>query len=621
MATRETLAARAESAASAEDIYNLAREALDAPADFGYAKELLSGAAFTGAADAKSFLDDTAGGAMFTKDFVALAIGFKALGDAGQADAMLGQGADFAMAGDEKMAVGMGQLLVTGDAAGAVKSLGGALKEISSTDELYALAQVVGSEIKDAAAGLLGDIYDKIKAKAGRAGDFARLAKSIAQDLGDKVKASSVIKEAAEKYSSPSDLISLSGVLGEIDASAAGELYSKALESAKDFIAVKQVLAAAKDNVEFTKAVLAKGAEIATASPELLELAAVSAAIGDKAGAVALLGRAEELVANLDDMRKVVEAAEQYVADDTARVAGLKERLAKREANQAKYVEFQNEEAKVTTVKQFIGLADRVLADLEDKAYAGKLLGSAEAMLRESGFHFSRFKNLILAVDRLGDKAWLGKLLDESAASASDFVWFREVVLTAARELKDAEFGKAKAKDYLTARAGQGGDNPYDFTKLAETVRDAMGDAGWAAQLLGDAAGRAKDHYALAYIGKLYRDLGDAAGAKTQFDKAVAACASGEACVQLASRLKSDGMADADLGALMDACGAKLSSAGDKLRWAEGVADLLLDADWAAKAYAAIAGSFTDEVGKKRLARSQQMRLGYRFFGPGVQAH
>lgn len=621
MATRETLAPRAAQAASAEDIYNLAREALDAPADFGYAKELLSGAGFTGAADAKSFLDDTAGSAMFTKDFVALAIGFKALGDAGQADAMLSQGADFAMAGDEKMAVGMGQLLVTGDAAGAVKSLGGALKEISSTDELYALAQVVGSEIKDAAAGLLGDIYDKIKAKAGRAGDFARLAKSIAQDLGDKVKASSVIKEAAEKYGSPSDLISLSGVLGEFDASAAGELYSKALESAKDFIAVKQVLAAAKDNVEFTKAVLAKGAEIATASPELLELAAVSAAIGDKAGAVALLGRAEELVANLDDMRKVVEAAEQYVADDAARVAGLKDRLAKREANQAKYVEFQNEEAKVTTVKQFIGLADRVLAELEDKAYAGKLLGSAEAMLRESGFHFSRFKNLILAVDRLGDKAWLGKLLDESVASSSDFVWFREVVLTAARELKDAAFGKAKAKDYLSARAGQGGDNPYDYTKLAETVRDALGDAGWATQLLGDAAGRAKDHYALAYIGKLYRDLGDAAGAKAQFDKAVAACASGEACVQLARRLKDDGMSAADLGALMDACGAKLASANDKLRWAEGVADLLLDADWAAKAYAAIAGSFTDEVGKKRLARSQQMRLGYRFFGPGVQAH
>ncbi len=621
MATRETLAPRAAQAGSAEDIYNLAREALDAPADFGYAKELLSGPAFTGAADAKAFLDDTAGGAMFTKDFVALAIGFKALGDGGQADAMLQQGQDFAMAGDEKMAVGMGLLLVTGDAAGAVKALGGALKEISSTDELYGLAQVVGGEIKEAASGLLHEVYDKIKAKAGRAADFARLAKSIAQDLGDKVKAAAVIQEGADKYSSPADLISLSSVLGEIDASAAGALYNKALETAKDFIAVKQVLESAKDNAEFTKAVLAKGAEIATTAPEFLELVAVSAAIGDAAGVAALLTRAEESIANLDEMRRVVDAAGQFAAGDAERLARLQDKLAKREANQAKYVEIQNEEGKATTVKQFIALADRVMAELQDAAYAAKLLSAAETMLRESGFHFSRFKQLILAVDRLGDKAWLGKLLDESIASAADFVWFREVVLTAARELQDAEFGRAKAKDYLAARAGQASDNPYDYTKLAETVRDALADAGWAATLLGDAAGRAKDHYALAYIGKLYRDLGDGASAQAQFDKAVAACTSGEACVQLASRLKADGMAPAALAALMDACGGKLASATDKLRWVEGVADLLLDADWAAKAYAGIAGSFTDEVGKKRLERSRQMRLGYRFFGPGVQAH
>jgi hypothetical protein len=101
----------------------------------------------------------------------------------------------------------------------------------------------------------------------------------------------------------------------------------------------------------------------------------------------------------------------------------------------------------------------------------------------------------------------------------------------------------------------------------------------------------------------------------------VEACANGEACVQLASRLNNLEMSKADIGALMAGCAAKLSSAGDKLRWAEGVADLLLDQDWADKAYATIAGGFTDEIGKKRLARSQQMRTGYRFFGPGVQAH
>jgi hypothetical protein len=64
-----------------------------------------------------------------------------------------------------------------------------------------------------------------------------------------------------------------------------------------------------------------------------------------------------------------------------------------------------------------------------------------------------------------------------------------------------------------------------------------------------------------------------------------------------------------------------MSSVNDKLRWAEGVADLLLDGAWADKAYTAIAASFSSATDKKRLEVSRQMRRGYRFFGPGVQAH
>ena len=62
----------------------------------------------------------------------------------------LGQGGDFAMSGEEKVAVGVGQMLVSGDAAAAVKTLTGALKEISTTEELYALGKVVACDIKDA---------------------------------------------------------------------------------------------------------------------------------------------------------------------------------------------------------------------------------------------------------------------------------------------------------------------------------------------------------------------------------------------------------------------------------------------------------------------------------------
>jgi hypothetical protein len=108
MATRDTLAAKAAACTSAANLFAIARDAFEAPADMGYAKELLTSAAFTGDAGAKAALDKVAGDAMFTKDFVTLAIGYQALGDAAKAKEMLGQGADFAMDGSEKVAVGMG---------------------------------------------------------------------------------------------------------------------------------------------------------------------------------------------------------------------------------------------------------------------------------------------------------------------------------------------------------------------------------------------------------------------------------------------------------------------------------------------------------------------------------
>ena len=619
MATRETLEPRVAGAAGAEDLYNLAREAFDSPADMGFAKEILARPEFTGDAGAAGFLDDTAGGAMFTNDFVALAMGFQALGDAGKAGDMLQQGQDFAMSGEEKVAVGVAQMLVLGDAAAATKSLTSALKEISATEELYGLAKVVACDIKDSA--LAAQIYDKIKAKAGRAADFARLAKTAAADMGDTALAAGIISEGADKFTAPADLIVLSGAMGEIDPTAAGALYDKALASAKDFTALMQVLDAAKGNAEFTKAVLTKAGTVASASSDLIKLADVYAELGDAAGVAEMVSKAEDGVANLDEMRKVVDAVNKHLSGDADRVARVADKLTKREANQAKYVEIQNEEAKCKTAKQMIAIADRILAELQDNSYAGKLLSAAEAMLRADGFHFSRFKPLILAVDRLGDKPWLTRLLDQSVASAEDFVWFREIIMTAAREFKDADFGKAQAKSMLDARVGQSGENPYDWTKLAETAQTALGDAGWASNLLAEAAKRAKDHFSLAQIGKLYSDLGDVSTSQAVYAKAAESCTTAEACLQLANRMKGNGLASGEIAGYMDLCGAKLSSAADKLTWAEGVSDLLLDGAWAEKAYASIAGAFSDGVGGKRLALSRQIRTGYRFFGPGVQAH
>ena len=81
-------------------------------------------------------------------------------------------------------------------------------------------------------------------------------------------------------------------------------------------------------------------------------------------------------------LRFVEDLTQAEIAERVARVA---DKLAKREANQAKYVEIQNAEAQCKTAKQFIALADRSVAELDDKAYAGKMLAAAQARVARAG--------------------------------------------------------------------------------------------------------------------------------------------------------------------------------------------------------------------------------------------
>jgi len=152
-------------------------------------------------------------------------------------------------------------------------------------------------------------------------------------------------------------------------------------------------------------------------------------------------------------------------------------------------------------------------------------------------------------------------------------------------------------------------------------VLEALNDRDWAARLLDEAAARAKDHFALAHVGKLYRDMGDEDKAQALFTRAVQSCVSADQCLQLARRMKVYELPASQIVPVMDACAQVLKTPADKLAWAEGVADLLLDQDWARKAYASIERDFVAEADRKRFELSRQIRLGYRFFGPGVQAH
>lgn len=605
MATRDTLSPKESACSSGADYAALAQEALQEPADTAYAKELV---------------DRVADDCQFTKDLAAVAIVYKLLGDQERAEELLQTAEDYCMSGEEQVYLAEAKMRILGDKDGAAAALDKALKETNNLDPLIELgrqAMVMMGENSFAKK-----VYEKAESKISRAVEYTKLAGAAVEHLLDKDYAGAILEKAAAKMSNVGDLLSLAGETAKTlgDPARAKALYQRALDGASDFNAVKSLLDAAKaiGETEFIQAVLKKGGDIATATSEFIELARGMKATGDTGGAATLMDSAENAVASLDEMQKVVEAAKTDFSDDAERLSRVQTKLDKRAANQAKYVAFGKQEDLSDTPKKLFALTDQVMAELEDPFYAAKLLGKVEAMLNEGDYQFQRARPLILAVDKhLNDAAWLTRLLDQAATKSTDFTQFKDVIHTAAAEMKNQQIGREKARAYLQQREAALKANPnagvYDITKLAQAILLDLQDSAWATAVLNTAQAAAKDHYALAHIGSIMSQGGDTAGAEAMFMNAAKACSNAEACAQLVTRLKSYNLDAALVRKAYEACGSALTDTTDKLRWVEGIADELKDKAWASEAYAAIESQFGGES-KLRFDVSRMNRVGDEFY-------
>ncbi len=605
MATRDILSSKESACSSGADYAALALEALQEPADAAYAKELV---------------DKVADDCQFTKDLAAVAIVYKALGDQARAEELLQTAEDYCMSGEEQVYLAEGKMKILGDKDGAAAALDKALKETNNLDPLIELGkqamQIMGEN------SFAKKVYEKAESKISRAVEYTKLAAASVEHLLDKDYAGAILEKAAAKMTNVGDLLSLAGETAKTlgDPAKAKALYQRALDGAADFNAVKSLLDAAKSigETEFMQSVLKKGGELATATEQFIDLARGLKSTGDAVGAATLMDQAENAVASLDEMSKVVDAAKTDFSDDADRLTRVQSKYDKRAANQARYVEFGKQEDLADTPKKLFALADAVMAELEDPFYAAKLLGKVEAMLDEGAYQFLRYRPLILAVDKhVNDAAWVGRLLDNAAAKSGDFVWFKEVVKTAATALKNKELGREKARAYVQQReAGiqaNAAASAYDYTKLAELVIADIGDAAWGAKLLAEAKAKAADHYALAHIAALMDKGGDSAGAESVLMQAAQSCGGAEACIQLATRLKAGGIGADLVRKVYDACGKTLTSGVDRLRWVEGIVDELKNKAWASEAYAAIESQFSG-ADKLRFDVSRMNRVGDEFY-------
>ena len=605
MATRDTLSPKEAQCSGGADYAALAMEALQEPADVAYAKELM---------------DRVAGDCQFTKDLAACAIVYKALGDQARAEELLGTAEDYCMSGEEQVALAEAKFKVLGDKAAAVGAYEKALKETGNLDQLIDLAKNVMNVIADSA--FAKKVLEKAEAKISRAVEFSKLAAASAEHMLDKDYAAAIFNKAADKLSSVPDLLSLASEVTKTlgDPARAKALYQRALEGAADFAAAKSLIEAAKQagDSAFMQEALKRAGNLASATAEYIELAAGLAGVGDKPGAAALLDKAEDAVAGLDEMQKLVDAVQAHLADDLERVTRVKAKLEKRQTNHTRYLEFQQLEKDATSVKQFLALAGRVKTELEDPFYAAKLIESAEKLLDGTGYQFSRYKPVIQSVDKnLDNTDWLSRLLDRAEENATDFISFKDMVVTSAH-LHHRELGVSKARAYLAARESTLGQDAnasvYDYAKLAEASFAATQDADAAGRILEGARGQAKDHFALTHLGRLYASMGSTSKADELFAAAAASCKSGDACIQFIDRLKGYALPADALHKWYVACGQGLSNPADKLRWAEGIADALNDKAWATQVYGELAGQFNGSDAA-RFEHSRRSHADMSFYG------
>ncbi|MEJ2685706.1 MAG: hypothetical protein P8124_00615 [Gammaproteobacteria bacterium] len=352
---------------------------------------------------------------------------------------------------------------------------------------------------------------------------------------------------------------------------------------------------------------------------DYMAVAEGAVAAGDSAYARDLYARAEERVTSVDEMRRVTDAVDRHFPDDAEWLARVREKLEKREANQARYAGFQQKEKELSTFHQHLNLAQRVMTELEDPDYAAKLLGAAEQRLAADAYNFDNYRLLILTIDRyLKDSRWTRRLMDFCAEHSDHFSWLRELCRMAAQEMQDKDAGRDAAGSYYQGWVQQVERRqviaPEDYTKLAMAVEDDLGDREWASRLLESAASRCKDHFDYAHVGNLYRRLGDDAHAAALFEAAARTCRTGGHAQQLVRRLRSYGVTVERQKSLYRLAGEGVQDPEERLRWVEGTVDLFKDYPWAREAYADLQGRLESDAQRARFAASKEFRLGQRFY-------
>ena len=498
-------------------------------------------------------LGDAESNCMFPAQFVVLAGGFmNLLGDKTKAEDLLEQGKNFAMSGEENLDLATGYASLLNDQATAKDMYGVALNEFSGKEDLLKLASAVAANMDDKT--IAGKAYDKLASKLSTPTDLAMLAKAVNDNLGDKDRVASIYAAAESKATNAAALVSLAGEVNANlqDPAKTNALYAKAVDACKvytDATSILEALAKNPADAALAATSLQKALELTETNAQVLDVAqrAQKLTPGDNTVVIQALDKAEANVSSLDEMRKLANASKQLLADDAERNHRIGAKLAKREASQARYTEFQNQEKTLTRPNQFIALAGAVVEELEDTSYASQLLTTAEEKMQDAGtFSFAAYQPLIVSVGNLvKDKAWLARLLDLAANNSNTFAQVRNLGETVSKQLSDTEFGKTWTQQFYAAQLAKldsSNASTFEYNKLAKAVKEHLDDDAQAQTILDKGEAKAENHFHFAYMAELAQKWGNSSKAESLYAKATAACQDASQQRELADLMRKAGV-------------------------------------------------------------------------------
>ena len=596
----------------AKTVFRAAERYLDTVTDtVKYAESVLK--LFDDQDQARSLLENAEIDCQFPADYTALAGGFREImNDEEKVGELLQEAADSAMEGEEFLDVAYGFWQLRQDRESAKEYFEQALPDLSDRVVLLEVASAVATELED--LGLARQFYEKTAERITNASDLVKLAVEVWEKLGDREYTMKLFRQAEEKMGNANDLVSLAeSVMNTLnDGSVVQAIYTKASASIDSFFGLKRILESQRETINdagVALEILSRMKNLAVSTSEHIEVFDSSQANIDNAEfSKSALAAAEEAAASPADLESVIKAVKEFASDNIEWQTSLDDKLQRRRANQAKYAEYQKQEKQISTALEFIRLARTVVQELDDLAYARKLIDRAKELLEAENFDVSQWQMLInIAANELNDHALVREIATDASSACELFSSVYQLARKM-REFPNKAFGLELTGEILKEWFSKMHDSAGRI-KCMKAVVELLQDRKWVESLLADCEATDFDMLQLVELGLIADQVDNPSKAQGFYMAALEKCSGAAEISQLNSRLKSSGTDEEHRKQLYLAGKNSLTNAPERLHWIEGILLNFGDYSWAKNEYDDLQPDVSGESMQAAFTASRRQRL------------